>query len=175
MSRRRRVKVISGKRDPDRFPRGDEDLVDGLMVQVREAHSRGLPRPAILLLMEERVLQYDLPALIEPERSLQSAILAAVAGQPGVECMVLAGTLRMRRGREGLRALAVFVEWPDNRWALSWQGIDAQGALIGDEPIIRRAVEGWPRPSGLGGWFSRARRDRLRLRISGDDSQARVH
>ena len=177
MSYQRRVRIHSGKRDLARFPQEDEALVQRLAQYGRDALEKGLPRPAILVLKSEQVMQYDLPALLAPERSLTSPILAAISGQDGVECMALVGTLRMRSGRrsEPMQVITVFVEWPDNRWSMSWQGLDSKRNLVGDGPILRSAIDGWPRPTGLGGWFSRARREGLRLRVARSEPDVQVH
>ena len=118
MKRERRVRVRSGVRDLDRFPHDDERLADCLMSYATEFLDKGLPRPALLALKSAQVIQYDLAGLVEPGQSLMGPMLAAVAGQEGVECVALVGTLRMRRkkGQPGLPSIAVYIEWPDNRW-----------------------------------------------------------
>jgi hypothetical protein len=73
--------------------------------------------------------------------------------------------VRAGRTPQPVRALVVYLEWPDNRWWTAWQALDADGAPVGDEPQVRRAVEGYPRPGGMGGWFARARREGLRLNL----------
>jgi hypothetical protein len=177
MTRERKVRIHSGVRDMDRFPVSDDALVEQLTARVFEALERGRPRPALLALFADRVMQYDLPSLIAPEGSLTSPMIAAVAGQPGIECLALVGTLRMRRKKkvEGMQALAVFIEWPDSRWAMSWRAFDGERTPLMDEASLRCAVDGWPRPAGLGGWFSRARRQGLRLRLTGSSGDGRVH
>mgnify|MGYP001393860626 CR=1 FL=1 len=177
MSRERKVRIHSGARDLERFPVGDDALAEQLTDRVFEALKKGHPRPALLALFADRVMQYDLPALIAPEGSLASPMIAAVAGQSGVECLALVGTLRMRRKTktEGVQALTVFIEWPDSRWAMSWRTVDKARAPLMDQASFRCAVDGWPRPAGLGGWFSRARRQGLRLRLTGSSSDGRVH
>ena len=62
-------------------------------------------------------------------------------------------------------AVVVYAEWPDNRWWTAWQFIDRERQVLGEEPEIRRAVDGWPRPGGMGGWFAYARRTGVRLRL----------
>ena len=92
-------------------------------------------------------------------------MLAAFAGQEGLDCVALVGVLQVRM--EGMQqpgqALSTFIEWPDNRWWAAWQFIDPKRSLLGEGPVVRRAEDGWPRPGGVGGWFAMARRTGARL------------
>ena len=90
-----------------------------------------------------------------------------MAGQSGVECVAMLGAFRFRgRGPlNGQWVASVFIEWPDNRWWTAWQPIGPSRELVGLEPQIRTAWDGSPRPNGVGGWFARARREGLRLRV----------
>jgi hypothetical protein len=57
----------------------------------------------------------------------------------------------------------VFIEWPDGAWWLWARPL--RDRVIRDDlpPEIRAAWDGWPRPSGLGGFWTRARVEGLRL------------
>lgn len=147
------------------------------MTYATEFLEKGLPRPALLALKSDQVIQYDLAGLVDPGQSLMGPMLAAVAGQEGVECVALVGTLRMRRkkGQPGLPSIAVYIEWPDNRWVMRWLALGPERKVLGDGPIYRSAVEGWPRPSGLGGWFAQSRRTGLRLKVTPAGAAAQVH
>ncbi len=54
----------------------------------------------------------------------------------------------------------VFLEQPNNQWWLGWQERD----LMLEHPRVVRAVDGATKPLGLGGWFSRARREQLQAK-----------
>ena len=56
-----------------------------------------------------------------------------------------------------------FVEWPDSRWWWALRLLENRGFREDWPQVIRQAREGDPRPGGVGGWFSRGRRERLRL------------
>jgi len=165
MSQRLQLRVHSGPRDHARLPSDDDALGDALFEQVRSATARGLPRPAVLVLDAQQVRQFDAVPLLQRAPFDQGRLLAAVGGQPDAECAALAGGLTLRTGGGPARAIVVYLEWPDNRWWTAWQPLDGSGRPAGEGPRVRRAVDGAPRPGGLGGWFSRARREGLRLRL----------
>ena len=122
---------------------------------------------------DELVERYDLPGIVQSGGDVH-AFTAAVAGQAGVEVVAIVGVLGVARGRdrERLPGLCVFVEWPDGRW---WNAlrIVRDASLHEEMPVmIRTADEGYPRPGGLGGWWSRSRFQGLSLRISRSGGQA---
>lgn len=162
-----RLRILSAPRDPERFPDGDDALGESVFGMLCTALEKGLPRPAMLVVHPDKVEQFDMVPLLEAYPDDRERMMAAIAGQPEVACAVVAGVLRVRVGLlpEPGRAVAVFIEWPDNRWWTCWQLLDSSGALRADEPLVRKAVDGWPRPGGVGGWFSTARRHGLRLRV----------
>ena len=86
------------------------------------------------------------------------------AGLP--EAVGLVGRVRVRRRRGPWSPLAlVFLEWPDGRW-WEWRALEgADGELVADTEGIARAVDGLPRPGGLGGGGTLARRRRPQLRL----------
>lgn len=164
---RLQLRVHTGRRDPAQLPADDDALGEALFARVVTAAGKGLPRPAVLVLEAEQIRQYDAVPLLKRAAADRGRLLAAVCGQSIAECTAFAGTLTVRAGRaaQPLRALVVYVEWPDNRWWTAWQFLDEDGAPVGDAPQIRRAVDGYPRPGGMGGWFARARRESLRLNL----------
>jgi hypothetical protein len=103
-------------------------------------------------------------------------MMAAIGGQTEASCSALVGVFKVRFGRmpQPQRAVICFIEWPDNRWWTCWQLLDSDRKLVGDAPVVRRAVDGWPRPNGVGGWFSMVRRTGLKLRLVPGDGAA-VH
>lgn len=167
MSTSVRLRIRFGQRDLERFPDQDHDLGQALFGMLEAALERGLPRPAFLVIRDDQIDEVDALPLMRLDRVESHRMMAAIAGQEGVECVALVAPLTLRTGtRTGARAAVVFVEWPDNRWWTAWQPINDERMLLGDEPAVRVAAEGWPKPGGVGGWFSTARRLSLRLRMS---------
>lgn len=160
------LRVRTGPRDRLRFPEDDQALGESLFSLFAQALERGLPRPAFLLLRPEQLDEVDaLPILrMPPEEGHR--LLSGLAGREGIDCAALVAPMTVRTGpRTGARAAVIFLEWPDNRWWTAWQPLDDARRLLGDGPAVRAAVEGWPKPGGVGGWFSTARRLGLRLRL----------
>jgi len=126
------------------------------------AVAQGRPRPSLLVLWPEKIEQIDLHAIEAHDRPAQ--LLAALAGRPDAACAAVAGVMALLRGRAApVPAAAIYIEWPDNRWWSAFCPLVAEGAP--GAPLIRRAVDGAPRPGGVGGWFARARREGLRLHL----------
>ncbi len=170
------LRFVAGPRDPELLPVDDEALGDALMGRVTQALIQGVPRPALLLLRDEQVDQVDIVDVLQAPAPDRERMLAALASQPGVRCCALAGamTLQRRRGPEIIgrqRAVVVFLEWPDNRWWSAWLPVADDRRPLADAPVIQRAVDGSPRPNGVGGWFSLARRENLRLNLHRPESQ----
>ena len=168
-----RTRGTVGPRDPARFPADDKAIGPCLygLVEAALTH-KGLPRPAVLGLGTDHVEQYDLLPVVrcgaDPHR-----FIAAVAGQDQLRLVALVGGVSMRaRGRPPQQALLAFLEWPDGRWWSGLRPLHEQG-LREDWPMqVRCAEDGDPRPPGLGGWWSRARFEQLRLRPAEDGPQA---
>ena len=163
-----RTRLSIGPRDPERFPAGDDPLGRSLLSLVEGVirDKQKMPRPAVLALRAEQVEQYDLKALLETKSDLHR-FTSAVAGQPGVEAVALLGVVGVRynRAAKGVPSVLVFLEWPDCRWWSAVRPLEER-ALRDDWPaMIRSAEEGYPRPNGMGAWFSRARREQLQLRV----------
>ena len=79
----------------------------------------------------------------------------------------LMGQVRVRRGKDQPWSplAVVFLEWPDGRW-WQWRALlDGEGALVDDTTDVSRAVDGLPRPGGMGGWWTLARRHKPDLRL----------
>jgi hypothetical protein len=173
-----RVRVGARERRFDEFPRDDDALGERLAEMVRGTLVRGVPPPAIVVLRPERVELLDLRVILDAGLSVHRFI-AAAAGQEGVEAIALLAVVDLHEaGRAIGHTGLVFLEWPDNRW---WQGYHLLGHTfkpLDDMPLVqRRAVDGLARPAGLGGWFSRARFERLSLHVSSEpgESQPLVH
>lgn len=162
------VRVGARARRLEEFPREDDALGERLAEMVRSTLSRGVPPPAVVVLRSDRVELVDLRAVLDAGLSVHRFV-AAAAGQGGVEAVALLAVVDLREGGRAIGHTGlVFLEWPDNRW---WQGYHLLSRAfkpLDDMPLVlRRAVDGQARPSGLGGWFSRARFERLSLRVSG--------
>ena len=148
----------------------DEDQL-GVRLQglVERNLERGAPTVGVVARRDEVIL-VPLRPFIDAKHRLP-LVLAGLArwneGEGPPEAVGVMGRMR-RRGR-GDRQWApfatVFLEWPDGRW-WHWQLLlDADGAPLPDSSTQARAVDGLPRPSGLGGWWtlSRTRKPSLKL------------
>ncbi len=162
-----RVRVSASPRSADPPAADDDAFGCALLDQVLGVLARTpTPPAAVLLLRPDTVnIVYVGPlfaATQDPHR-----VIASLAGQPEVEAVALLGRFTHRLPTGPPRLLAgVFVEWPDGRWWASWRPISEAGRLIPtDEDEVLRAVDGTPRPHGLGGWFSRARFQGLRAEL----------
>jgi hypothetical protein len=160
------LKVGVRARDPAELPFEDDALGESLTRMVQRSVQRGLPPPAILVLRQEQVEIIDLRPILDAGLSVHRFI-AAAAGQEGVSSVALLAVLDLEeRGRPLGHAATAFIEWPDNRW---WHGyflLSPSFRPLEDLPLVtRRAIEGQPRPKGFGGWFSRARFQRLSLHL----------
>ncbi len=161
-----RLSVGARPRDPEAFPAQDDALGESLTDMVLRTVSRGVPPPSVLVLRPEQVEIIDLRPILQAKLSVHRFISAA-AGQPGVDAVALLAVLELEElGRPLGRGGSAFIEWPDNRW---WHGYHLLGRSmhpVEDMPrVMRRARDGQPRPRGFGGWFSRARFQRLSLRL----------
>lgn len=162
-----RLRSRRGVRDPYRFPVGDDALGRALFSTVLASAARGPMAPAMVTLWEREVAWFDLSAVLSQPPPLRERMVAALACQPDAREAALVGVLNLRFGRQGppTPCAVVYLEWPDNRWWTAWQPVDAQYGPMTEAPTIRRAVDGCPRPGGVGGWFSLCRRLGLRLTL----------
>ncbi len=166
------LQVGARPRNPQEFPAEDEALGENLSSMVRRGVTRGVPPPSVLVLRADQVEIIDLRPIVKAGLSVHR-FLSATAGQPGVEAVALLAVLELEElGRPLGRGASAFIEWPDNRW---WHGYHLLGRgmkLVDDMPlVVRRALDGQPRPRGFGGWFSRARFQRLSLRLERVESK----
>ena len=160
-----RVGVSVGARDPRYFPAEDGELGSVLYERLEKTVQAGkLPRPTALALHASQVTQYDVLPLLKARADLHR-FLSAVSGQSGVEAVAIVGLVRMGPQRAAKRPLAAmcFLEWPDSRWWWALRLLEDRVFREDWPVVVREAREGDPRPGGVGGWFSRGRRERLRL------------
>jgi hypothetical protein len=88
-------------------------------------------------------------------------------GDGAPEAIGLMGQIKVRKsGDDAWSPLAVvFLEWPDGRW-WHWRGVlDGESGLLEGSEDQSRAVDGLARPSGLGGWWTLARRHQPDLKL----------
>ncbi|MCP4808630.1 MAG: hypothetical protein GY913_08390 [Proteobacteria bacterium] len=161
-----RTRHAFGPRDLSRFPSDDDALGRSLLSIVEGAAVDGkLPRPSILGFRADGVERYDIPPIVEQGGNVH-AFAAAVAGQPGMETVCIAGTVGIRRGRgEPVPALAVFLEWEDGRWWSALRMLKERQLVDELGPVIRQAEDGDPKPRGIGGWWARSRFQGLKLQV----------
>ena len=160
-----RIRVSVGTRNPELFPREDGELGEALYKRLEEAVERGkLPRPTALALHLDQITQYDILPILRSGGDVHR-FLSAVSGQEGVELVAMVGLVRMGTPKAAKRPLAAmcFLEWPDSRWWWALRLLEERHFREDWPVVIRQAQEGDPRPGGVGGWFSRGRRERLRL------------
>jgi hypothetical protein len=152
-------------RNPDSFPADDDALGERLWQRMVGQIGKPLA-PALFVFRREQVDMLDLLPLVTAGAPLHLFVSAA-AGQPDVLSVALLGTpMLVRSGRMVGRAAVTFLEWPDNRWWQAFQPLDpAFGPLPDLSREVQRAVDGMPRPGGLGGWFSTARFHHLALKL----------
>ncbi len=165
-----KMRIGGAERSPERYPVDDELLGRALMARIAEVLQRGVPRPTVLAFTDDQVWWYDLGPAVKMKADI-NRLIAAIAGQDGIDAVAVVGilTVRVARTRSFPGAVA-FIEWPDGRWWSSMQPLRRVGErrlepVPKAEVIERSAVDGWPRPGGLGGWWSRARREGLKLRV----------
>ena len=174
-----KVPVRRGGRDPGLPLPGDEAAVEqlggALFDRLSAAVARGRAGPAVLAFFEDGVQQVDLGPAIERGAMVVQQLIAATAGQPGCLGVAQLAVLHASRPDRPRQSFAtVFIELPDNRWWMRWAPAVAGGGPPA-APRTRAAAEGWPKPNGLGGWFSLARRAGLRLQLEAPGAQAGLH
>lgn len=163
-----RLRTRKGFRDPYRLPNDDDALGRALFADLLASQvEQGRP-PAMFTLFEREYAWFDLSSVIRTPQPHRDRMIAALAGQPEARSAAMLGMINLRFGREhpGTPCAVVYLEWPDNRWWTAWQPVDADRRPIGDGPTVRRAIDGHPRPGGVGGWFSACRRLGLKLTLT---------
>jgi hypothetical protein len=137
-----------------------------LLRLLKDRIAGGLPRPSLFLFYDEVVQVVDLSPILRIQGDIHRAI-SSFSTLEGVEVMGLVGVLDKRlKGVVVQQVAAVFLEWPDGRWWFGCLPLPLEGA----EPEIQAASQGAGKPSGLGGWFSRARFEKLQIRLEPTDS-----
>jgi hypothetical protein len=147
---------------------GDGDVASWLTVQLARAVEDGRLGPVAGVVVRERVV--DLVDLA-PVRSdgrvpwLLAGLTTTATDGGAVEAVGLWGRMERRRPGGPPEAMAaVFLEWSDCRWWF-WSARMQEHGLDEDSIAERSALEGDPMPDGLGRWWTRARRERMSVRL----------
>jgi len=166
-----RLRAFVGPRDLEKFPREDLALGQALFGMVRDSLKKGLPRPVMLVFRDDQVDRFELAEAMKQPKVKRDRLFGAMASMKGVECMALLGVLRLRVAgpAPAPHSAVAYVEWPDNRWWTAWVPLGRDGKPVKADPEVRTAEEGSPRPAGVGGWFSMARRAGLQLHLTSED------
>jgi hypothetical protein len=168
-----RTRVSQATRDPELFPMdSDEALGQALLARVEGMVGQAkLPRPALLLLGPDQITQVDLLPVQQAGANMHRFIAACTRVDLEVNVVALVGVLGLRLSRQSKQsvpAAMVFLERPDCSW-WSAQRVLKDRQLSDELPVrLRCAEEGWPRPGGLGGWWSRGRYEGLQLKLHRD-------
>ena len=165
-----RLKGSVVSRDLERYPSDDDALGASLFSMVSGSLQRGRPAPVVFLISGTTVDRFPYRSFVKFNGATRRRLLGSIAGADEAECMAILGAFRFRgRGPlDGYWVVSVYIEWPDNRWWTAWQPLGPKGQLVGGSPQIRKAVDGSPRPGGVGGWFAHARRHNLKLKVQRD-------
>jgi hypothetical protein len=145
----------------------DDTLGEGLVARVRHGLSTGqAPASGVVV----RAAQIDLVPLapVADARVPFGQVLAGLVGRGELDAIGVVGRLwwRRRRDERPVAVAVVFLEWTDCRWWCWQQLLDAEGRPVADGERCWRAVDGDPKPVGLGGWWSLARRTGARLDLT---------
>ena len=151
-------------RDP--APQADEPLARYLVQQVREAIPRKQAGPAVVMARGDRAEVIGIRELRGPDLpptpdAIALMTRASFPDGAAVRAIGLMGVYGYRARPEdpAVPTALVFIEWTDGRW-WQWRAlIDPSDArLLTETETVLRAVDGLPRPNGLGGWWTRGRR-----------------
>ncbi len=167
-----KIRVSHLSRQP-RFSGDDDALGEEIWSELdrqlrRQAEDKRVPRPAVLTLFPEVVQVVDVSPLLDVVPDHHRAV-SSFASQDGAEGLALAGVLLHRRNGALLgRDAVVFIEWPDGRWWWCRRPLGVPGTPVVDaDDTVERAIDGAAKPSGLGGWFARARFEQMRIKLDG--------
>jgi hypothetical protein len=165
-----RVRVM--ERDYEVFPSDDDRLGESLWSMLSERIGRPIP-PVLFVFRADQVDVVELMPILQEGLSLHR-FTSAAAGQADVQAVALLGTPTLLRDDKPLgRVASSFIEWTDNRWWQATLPLDDQFMPLREMPReVRRAVDGFPKPNGVGAWFSTARFFRLKLGLRRAEPEA---
>ena len=149
----------------DVAPMDDEALGEHLVEQVRRAIPKRQAGPALVLVRAERAevmaaKSLSAPGLPRPVDGMGLFTRAQFPDGKHVRAIGLMGVFgyRARPTDTPVPTPLVFLEWEDGRW-WQWRALmdPTDNALRTETETVLRAVDGIPRPRGLGGWWTRGR------------------
>lgn len=171
----------------------DERLGRMLVDACESALLRGGAPAAALAVGPERLSIVPLAPFAEarwPFRSLLVSLCSEAPGDVGeTEAVGIIGQFQRRRSPDdaGVPVATVFLEWPDGRW-WHWLGLVSRARVPTDDgadrelPVVRdgtaaitRAIDGLPRPEGLGGWWTMHRHRPLHMSWDRREPAGLVH
>lgn len=147
----------------------EERLGQGLVRLVQQNLERGAPTVATVVRPQHVVLVPLAP--FADQQVPMPFVLGGLArwneGAEPPEVIGIIGRVQQGRGqgRPKVPLAIVFLEWPDGRWWHWRQLLDVDGKPIPDAAEVTRAVDGLPRPRGLGGYWTYARRRQPDLKL----------
>lgn len=147
----------------------DDRLGERLAALVRENLPRNGAPTVGLVVRRDRIVLVPLRPVVQAKWRVGWLLggLARWHDEGAPEAVGLMGRIRVRKGKDEPWAplAVVFLEWPDGRW-WHWRALlDSEGAIVEGTEAQTRAVDGLPRPSGLGGWWTLARRHKPNLKL----------
>lgn len=153
----------------------DEEVGEHLVKAVREALWRGGAPPSAVAVGREGVAAVPLVPFVQAGLAWPLVVVGLCRETPAnvgaADAVGIIGVFQRRPPGDptGVPVATVFLEWPDGRW-WHWLGLlapitvadeiraDRAGlALRPETQVIRRAIDGAPRPDGLGGWWTASR------------------
>lgn len=145
----------------------DDALGEALVARVRRSLAEGRAPASGVVVRPSQVDLVPLAAAADAGVPFPN-LLAGLVGRGGLDAVGILGRLwwRPQRAEPAVPVAVVFLEWTDCRWWAWQQLLDAQGRPIADGERCWRAVDGDPKPGGLGGWWSLARRTGARLDLT---------
>ena len=149
--------------DKERFPVEEDKLGRAIFSLVAEKSFLG-PLP-----LEAWIFSGDSLQIVRfAQGKIAYQHMAALAALPNVQYLALVGGLK----KQNQKSIAqVFLEAPNGQWWFGSQGLNQEGQVWLMDPSIERAIDWMPKPFGLGGWFSTARRLGIKVEFRNNQIQ----
>lgn len=153
---------------------GDDDQTGREMVAlVRNALQRGRAPGAAIVFREDRLDIMPFGPLVRAKVHIGTFIAsltrATIDEGSEAQCVGVVGRFNWKHHGKGpgVPVAMVFLEWPDGRWWHWRAAVDVSGnEILEDTDILHRAIDGYPKPNTLGGWWSLGRRRRLNVHLN---------
>ena len=160
-----RLRISHAPRLPT-FPLDDEALGAELWRELTVRRQRGEPRPTLFVFSADEAQIVDLAPILARGGDVHRGI-SSFAAIEGASALAATGTMtRAVKGRITGRFAVAFIEWADGRWWCCTRALESGGMQVADaEDEISRAIDGAPRPAGLGSWFGRMRFEGLTISL----------